>query len=575
MPSKWNCQCGSHVPLHQAFCGFCGRRWDKSVKPKQSGKPKPRADPKGQQAEASAASAVGTVGFVVPSVGVQIPSLQPSASSLLPVASNAAVETKTEAAQKSVKTMLHQKANRIGKLENRIKKLEQALQTVQENWPRHVYQLEQALARDHQKCVAFNEAVTMELGQLRTELHGLLSTHAVNPPIVHAQTPLPAEVLSNVNQALDVLQAFAAQHQGTYASGTEPMQVDQSHCNQPAMAMDFSVHRPQVASGIQVPTLPVAATPSPVVQASQAHPQQQAQAQHLHSMTGLQEQPTMPQAPGSWEWPPRAPQLSRPMPNVYMNAPGPMPNTEHLYTKPSEQPNVQSPQPFANQDLPQQLLTDLGTLDSEFMQSIQQAAQGLNDMPTDQGGAGGQGLNQDHVLKLVQFAQQQLQCRKDMQVLQEQMQAAQFGTANTRNTTPGEEMQSDEPPIPAPQTPQHARQSPQDRSAQTPLQRDTMTIASSPAMATPGLTREITEYHSLSPAGQRQQKIPKQVPGHVYEQPNQGVTTPLPADSDEDVEARSPTPVPTEVPTEEENDQFLQMSQQLFQAAPGRLNQLE
>lgn len=32
MPQKWVCQCGTHAPVAQSYCGKCGVRWDRVLK---------------------------------------------------------------------------------------------------------------------------------------------------------------------------------------------------------------------------------------------------------------------------------------------------------------------------------------------------------------------------------------------------------------------------------------------------------------------------------------------------------------------------------------------------------------
>ena len=210
MPQKWQCKCGNGIPMSQAFCGFCGTRWDKvNRQGKQQNTPKPKPATASAQPEPRGFLQE----FALPEIGFS------SSQSSQPGTSVGGQSKGTPPVVKSIKTQLHQRANRIGKVEQRISKLQDGLATVAQEWPLHVQEIQHSLQSDLEKCKEFQDRASQELTSLQTELQGLLHQslepdrpveHAA-PPVLPISEPNPGHIapslLPQVYAAISQLQA--------------------------------------------------------------------------------------------------------------------------------------------------------------------------------------------------------------------------------------------------------------------------------------------------------------------------------------------------------------------------------
>ena len=544
MPQKWSCSCGCKVPLTMSYCGTCGRRWDKVSKP--TGKPKKPQD--SLQTPPVGASAASAVEFRFPSVGVQLPvsqSSQHSPSVVLPIATMQPGSNASDNPPKSYKALLHQRANRIGKVESRIEKLERALTETKDRWPRFVHELQQAMQREHRKCVDFQTAVNGELVQLRQELNVLLTQDIAQAHAAHAaaQPPIAPSLIQQVQMVLESLpQVSQMQQQATY-SQSQQMEVD---TEQAPMMMP----QPTVIPGFTCPNIAEEAPNLPQMTEPSMNTQQGLQGL-IPNMPVMQPQPFMTQPmavpeplhppPGNWGWPPNMPVLN----------PTTEPQQAHAMTMTADQgplqshgvPTVPTMAQEAESQLQDQVLQHVGPVDPQFMHTLQEAAQGLNDLPQAQGGGGGMGLNAGHIQQLIQFAKQQQQCQENLKSFRQDMQTLiqpqPLPQAVGSGMTPNDSVQA--PPTPV--TPIH----PTVETPATPvIPADTMSIHSSPDRASQGHKTTSVQHFQMSPPGQRQPKISKTGPGPVHDQAN-ALTTQVPSSDG----SHSPTPVPTEIPSED------------------------
>ena len=575
MPQKWECGgCGAHVPLACSFCGQCGQRWDKQSKKQSAAKNKSKQDSKMPPSTA----------FVMPAVGVQISQSNSvgSVGTVGTVGTAAAVGTvgavglnavqtaQAEKPSRSIKSQLHHRANRIGKVEARIDRLVRALEEVKTTWPQYVHRMHQEMAEQHAKCTKFHVAVTKELESLRVELHGLLTQQLHHMPQVPMQTAMPGaqQALQQAQQALAALAAVSGMNQPTYAEVPQmpmPMEEDTHIAAQgngfqiPHVGMQLPgtdpvhstinmhamMHQTSMASGYQVPNqvpcLPVQQPAEPQIQEAD-----------------------IPQ--GNWTWPPAMPN----MPN--MNVPGLTSEPVDMMSRPAEADythvnaapvgHVQNSTPTVPLHPPSnaainQLLQG-ADVSPDFLQTLTEAAHGLNQLSVEQGGGGGQGLSAKHLEQLTKFAQQQQQCHQDLMSFHGQVNQMnrpsmqqQATTAQTAPATPVVLPAPPQDPItPEASSAQEVGSAQSLRGArimQTPPAR-AMSINSSPGQPTPAPQMR-TETYSISPRGQRQQKVSKSQPGPVHSQPSLAYQLPV---YESDGSSLDPTPVPTEVATDEE-----------------------
>ena len=482
--------------------------------------------------------------FPIPSVGVQIPNVQSHGVQKQTPISDSSVGTanqmqasRPDATNKSIKTQLHQKANKIGKLESRMERLQKALAEIQVTWPQFVHELRQVLVQEHQKVVNFQTAVTQELQQLKAEHHVLLHQQLVPMPSVHnpAIASMEQDKTSQIQAALELLAAHGIQPGNTYANTHVPMQVD---------ATTHAAHQHVAMSHGGFGTDQIHAQPSS--QFVQQHPA----AEHI-SVPTLPVQTEAIAPAGNWQWPPAMP--TRPelrLPDISIaEEPAAAEEQDYATLLQQQQAALQQPiQPPAAMSPNHTQRLDNLHLDQELMVTVNQAAQALNQLPPEQGGGGGQGLTEAHMSKLIQFAQLQQQCQMQLHALKQDMIPTAAAHTDSAHTKQNQQQQPYEPDIPIP-SPVHTPLETQQRASTapaTPQAADAMSIHSSPAKT--AQQQGSQNVYSLSPRGQRQVKIPKQVPGNVHAQPNTAVQTPIsPASS------HTPTPVPTEIPSEEED----------------------
>eukprot|EP00438_Fugacium_kawagutii_P025723 Skav210479 [mRNA] locus=scaffold737:631424:639331:+ [translate_table: standard] len=395
MPQRWTCRCGAQVLMQHSFCGACGIRWDK-VSKQGPNKPQPR---QGKPTDTNPQSPIAKE-FAVPSVGYALPSSGTPLDGQVASHSNMGLQN-----NKSIKTLLHQRANKIGKIEARISKLESALKEIEVSWPRYVHQLQSMLTREHTRCTDFHTKATTELGQLRSELQGLLQQELTQVPSV--SNPQQVPVLNADNQQLNMLkqawyQQVAMSYQPMGASAT--MEVDPApssfvlpNLGEELNATPSSMTNLMGASGLlglgktavvdQGPFIPV---PPPTLPS---------QSQPIHHVPSEADMP-----PGNWNWPP-APPVAQPDLHSHSLAPGDhFPNP--LYKAPvlpvSSTPDMNEQKGLHNTEVPAQTSHPVNT-------AVQQAVQAMLQMNADQGQSG---LTPQQLQQIDLFAQQQARYRE-------------------------------------------------------------------------------------------------------------------------------------------------------------------
>ena len=479
------------------------------------------------------------------------------------------MQNRQDGPPKSIKTQLHQRANKIGKVEARITKLKGALDTVQKTWPQHVFTVTQELQAKYKECIDFHARVSQELQALEAEHKTLTTTQLNQPPVIaepamqYAAAVRPApEIHACLNQLLGLLGATVQPNGHANVHTPVPMDTDMQ---MPVYSQDRSHFYAQHQQNQEREQSSRHMQTSVPTQASQAMYSPPAMNQvHLPVQTTTPDPGQEQSAPGQWGWPPNFPKMPE------MNLPWSSLDAEVPVQEPQIQatPTIQAPETSYQQHMQHGshpgehqmngYMNPVPPLDPELLASLQQAAQGLNELPISQGGGGGQGLTDTHIAKLVAFAEQQQQCKQEMHNLQQQMQCqqqqpkhqqqpmqqqqpVQTTAANVDNQIPG---MMTPPPVLNSMTTTPAR-----------VAQEAMSVRSSPMHPTPhGHSQERIATYSLSPRGQRMPKVAKSRPGHIYDQqrvsPDQ---CPVPPS---DTEEGLPTPVPTEI-AEDSTDEAL------------------
>eukprot|EP00438_Fugacium_kawagutii_P015144 Skav220613 [mRNA] locus=scaffold507:302647:305230:- [translate_table: standard] len=389
-------------------------------------------------------------------------------------------------------------------LKQAAKRVTPAISKTQEDWPKYVHNVQQHLAQEHQKVVEFNQQAHVELQSLRQELHDL-TTHHTQVPGLHSHTYtstahaggvgcIDATLIQHAVQVLataGLLPAAMPSPEGAHmeVESCGPQQPHTQHTHMPSKSST-----PAVASKAMAP-FPVPGPTLPL---------------HRPGQDTQETEDEMP-PPGQWSWPPNMP----PAPSMEL----PVLGKETVDTDGT--PHASAPSIDHTRLYVQDAFTKTGAtvLDSQVQHVVTKAAEGLYDLHMKNGYPGGPSLPQDLQVMLNAFAHQQAQCHHQMK---------QMIPANTAS-----------PVIP--------------KALFTPSHAPPMSVASSPEKASATKApRAGAESYSLSPRGQREQKIARTVHPSVHGQSTQleaghignGEEEPVP---DSPSSPKTPEPVPTEV----------------------------